>query len=89
MLSNVKCVQIVKMIKYMVDNWVGKADKKKEPRYEVDAWSLHRSVLDFSIPTTSNCNESYNSKFKHAVSGQKNKCNVWIVIQTIKVSVKC
>ena len=43
-------------------------------------------MKDMSIPTTTNCNESYNSKFKAAVAGQKNKCNVWRVIYTMKVS---
>jgi hypothetical protein len=70
----------------MQDTWVGDEDGDIEPRYPISDWSGYRSMTDMSIPTTTNCNESYNSKFKAAVAGQKNKCNVWRVIYTMKVS---
>ena len=76
--------QIETFLTYLKYTWIG--DDVVEPRFPISIWSGHRSIVDMSIPTTTNCSESYNSKFKAAVAGQVNKCNVWKVTYTIKVS---
>ena len=70
----------------MQDTWVGDEDREIVPMYAISDWNGYRSIVQTSIPTTTNCSESYNSKFKSAVGGQKGKCNVWKVTYTMKVS---
>ena len=76
--------QIESFLTYLKVTWVG--DDDIEPMYPISDWSANRSIVNMSIPITTNCSESYNSKFKSAVAGQVNECNVWKVTYSIKVS---
>ncbi len=76
--------QIENFLTYLKYTWVG--DDVIEPRYPISDWSGHRSIVDMSIPTTTDCSDSYNAKFKSAVADQVIDCNVWKVAYTIKVS---
>lgn len=65
---------------YVLDTWIGTDDIPA--MFDSDHWSANRSLVDPSIPTTSNGTEAYNQAFTSAVGNSANR--FWRTVQAIQ-----
>ena len=65
---------------YMLKTWVGGGSYN--PKFARDQWSCSRSLIDPTIPTTSNGTEAYNYHITRAIGASANR--FWRTVQAIQ-----
>ena len=65
---------------YMLETWIGEGDVAA--LYDSDHWSVTRSLVDPSIPTTSNGTEAYNQAITKAIGNSAKR--FWRTVQAIQ-----